>query len=465
MPENSSSIKPVFSFHHLLINQNGQAHSPPLGVLTLIEVLRKQNKPAFFFQFTHRKGEVLCPQRLAQQISDSPGIAAISTMINGLPLLIMALRILKKTSPEKQIIVGGPGFTGIAFETIEHFPEIDIVCFGEGEIQILQLYEYFEGKRNLENVTGICFRNKQKGIKTEQTHRITDLDLVPPLCFDAFSLKDYGGFPIMASRGCPFKCSFCDVAPSWGRRNTRRTIEHVIDELDFLYYEKGLRNISFVDDLFIVNQKWTEAFCKEKIRRKNKMIWRANGHINLTNENLISLMAEAGCESIFFGVESGSNQVLKKIDKNFTIEKAKNVLHFTSTYMNANINLIWGYPFETTQDLNKTLDAQMYFIENKIGCSLVMLAPLQSAPITEQYPATTLNLNYPNIFLSDYYELDKDFKPQFHELLRTHPKIFSAFYCFDSPLLEYHDALVQFYQLSQMFENKFPSPTELWEGV
>jgi len=456
---------PIIGFHHLLLNQNERPHSPPLGVLTLMQLVRNSGREAYFNQFVHLKGTILSPEHLAQQIVAQPGVAAISTMINGLPLLVMALRLVKSRDPEKKIIVGGPGFTGIAKEAIENYPGMDIVCFGEGEMQILELMEYLDGNCSLEDVPGVCFRQNGEIIKTDQAGRIKDLDSLPYLCFDAINLRSYNGFPIMASRGCPFKCSFCDVAPSWGRRNTRRSVEHVLDELDYLYHEKGIRKISFVDDLFIVNRKWVIDFCEQKLKRGNKMIWRGNGHINLANEELIELMAEAGCESMFYGVESGSDRVLQKIVKDFTLEKAKKVLRFTDKYMNTHINLIWGYPFETTDDLILTLEAHSFFKERGIGVSLVMLAPLQSAPMTEQYKDLVLNFNYQNIFLQDYYELDAKYGSEFEQLLKSDSKVFSAFYAFASPQLEEHKAIVDHYQDEFFRSGQFATPRELWQGV
>lgn len=451
------------SFHHILINQNQKAHSPPLGVLTLMKILQNKGQECSFNQFLHVKGELLDPEKLAQQVLEVPGVAAISTMINGLPLLIMALRLVKAQNPEKIIVVGGPGFTGIASAAIKHFPQIDIVCHGEGEKQIVKLVDYLNGKDDITSVPGICYRQNKSVHETPQAQRVKDLDLLPYLCFDDIRLSDYTGFPIMASRGCPYKCTFCDVAPSWGRRNTRRSIDHVLDELDFLYFEKGLRKISFVDDLFIINRKWVKEFCKKKIERENPMIWRANGHINLATDELISLMADAGCESIFYGVESGSDRVLKRIKKGFSFEKAVEILKLSLRYMNTNLNLIWGYPFETKEDLFATLRAHDLFNHKGLGCSLVMLAPLQSAPITNEFKDLHLNFSYPNIFLQDYYELKSSYGNEFEILIKQHPKIFSAFYSFSSENLHEHVNIVKSYQYNR--NHQIVTPRELWQGV
>lgn len=454
------------AFHHLLINQSGRAHSPPLGVLTLVQILKNQQYPCSFHQYLHVRGTILDPNQLARQILDQPGVAAVSTMINGLPLLVLALRIVKKEDPEKVIIVGGPGMTGIAYEVISMFPEIDMVAYGEGDSQIVQIAEWIHKKRKPEDIAGVCFRQDGEVIKTDQAARIQDLDQIPLMDLSEIDLDDYGGFPVMSSRGCPFKCSFCDVAPSWGRKNTRRSVEHVLDELDYLYEHVGIRSVAFVDDLFIINRAWVEDFCKQKIERGNQMIWRANGHINLATEELVSIMAEAGCESMFYGVESGSDEVLDKIVKNFTIKKAVEVLQMTSRYMITNLNLIWAYPFESTWDLRETLKYHEFFKEKELRCSLVMLAPLQSAPITDEYEDLVLEFKYPNIFLLDYYELSAKFGLEFEQLLMSNSKVFSAFYSFNSDLLPQHVALVEDYQhyASQKGE-VLATPRELWQSL
>ncbi|WP_422353984.1 B12-binding domain-containing radical SAM protein [Roseivirga pacifica] len=453
------------AFHHILINQNGIAHSPPLGVLTLKKILEDKGYTCSFNQFLHVKGQYLDPKLLAEQILDTHGAAAISTMINGLPLLIMALRLVKQQAPNKTVIVGGPGFTGVAEEAANKFADIDVVCFGEGEKQVVEIAEWLHKKRQIQDVSGICYRIEGKVKKTPQAERIVALDKIPYLSLNNIDLAAYTGYPVMSSRGCPYKCSFCDVAPSWGRRNTRRSVDHVLDELDYLYYKVGLRDIAFVDDLFIINRKWVEEFCEKKLARGNKMTWRANGHINLSNEKLIALMADAGCKSMFYGVESGSNYVLKKIVKQFTIEKATSILQMTQRYMKTNLNLIWGYPFEKTEDLEATLKYHRFFQQKGLNCSLVMLAPLQSAPITEEFQELILNFKYPNIFIQDYYELKAEFSQQFESLLQSDPKVFSAFYSFSSPNLASHAKVVDHYRHSLQSSNAYLTPRELWQEV
>lgn len=424
------------TFHHILINQHTKAHSPPLGVLSLIATLKRYGKNARLEQYVHIRGQTLSPDDLAKKIINTAGYPAISTMVNGLPLVILALRIVSKLCPQKKVIIGGPGLNEISEHIIALSDNIELVCYGEGERQILFIQDYLDGKIRINEVPGIAYRKEKKILKTLAAERVLNIDTLPNPSFDEVNLSEYKNFPIMSSRGCPLKCSFCDVSPSWGRKNTHRSPLSVANEIKASVEKYNIKEFGFVDDLFTLNKRWVIDFCNELIKMRLNVKWKANSHINFCNKEMISLMAKAGCSSVFMGVESGSDETLKKIQKYFTVEKALNKITELSDKIDIHTNLIWGFPFETLEDINKTINLQNKLESMGVNSELIMLSPLAAAPLTKEGYKLTYNRTSENIFIKDYNELDVKYISDFDDLVKSNSIAFSAFYIFEDHL--YH---------------------------
>ena len=452
-------------FYHLLINQDGKPHSPPIGALTLTAILRQNGIDVAFEQYCNIRGSPLDPTTLADRILAGPRVVMISTMINALPLLILALRIVRAASPDKIIVAGGPGFGGIGSSVIETLQEIDVVSAGEGERVILPLAEALLTNGDLSTVPGIYFRRNGQIIDTGLAGRVADLDTLTLPDYAGISIDHYHNIEIMAARGCPLKCAFCDVSPAWGRRNTRRSIDHVLDEMEELQDRYGITEIGFADDLFTLNRKWVRAFCERKRERGINMVWRANGHINLVDRTLAENMAAAGCRSIFFGIEAGSNSLLNAIEKNFTIEKAFEVLGACQDHMEVSTNFMWGFPQESFSDFQDTLNAYREVLAMDCQSSLVMLAPLRQSPLYAHPMERMFSRAVPNIFCKDYALLESAFEKDFHELVARSPDIFGAFYHFNLPDLAYRTRAVELERILCRTRSQFDAHQELWQRV
>lgn len=453
----------MITFLHLLINQPEKAHSPPIGVLALVAALRQAEIGVEFTQFTHLRGTSLDPAQLHRIMAESQPIIAVSTMINSLPLLVLALRLLRKTNPEKTVVVGGPGMVGIGTSVLKHTPEIDVVAFGEGESTVVPLFKALAARSSLRDVPGIHYRQQGAILTTRSTMRTAELDQLPLPDYSGIDFTKYHSVGLMASRGCPFSCTFCDVAPAWGRRNTHRSVEHVLDEMQRLSEERGVREFGFADDLFVVNRKWVEEFCARKVSRGITASWRCCGHINLVSPTLLASMASAGCKSIFYGVESGSNTVLRRIKKNFSIEKAFEVIGWSLKHMEVTTNFMWGFPEETPEDLDQTLFAAKFVEELGAAASLLMLAPLNQAPMSAD-AAIRFDASAANIFCADYRELAQRYRADWHALVESNPTVYGAFYRFESANFDVNSDSVDLYL---KLRDVFPAPVQAapWQRV
>jgi radical SAM superfamily enzyme YgiQ (UPF0313 family) len=142
-----------------------------------------------------------------------------------------------------------------------------------------------------------------------------------------------------------------------------------------------------MDDLFVANRKWTREFCQAMVEHKVGLQWSCFGYISLMTEELMERMAEAGCTAVFYGIESGSDRILKLVDKKFGIRQARATVLATLKYLKPTSSFIWNYPYETLAEFYDTLAEFLYLQRRGSNVCLFMLAPLKPTPFARDYVA------------------------------------------------------------------------------
>ena len=275
-------------------------------------------------------------------------------------------RHVKKHLPETIIIVGGPHISSMSTETMERFPEFDIAVIHEGEHVLPELLQHLESGNSLDTVKGIIYRNDNELNNTPPAPSITDLDSLPMPAWDLLpnfpdtylpAIYDYPQGPVatlVASRGCPFLCKFCDTS-TFGAKVRANSPEMVFKMMQFLHNKHGIRHIQFVDDLFLASKVRTLALCDLIIENKLKMTWSCTARVDTVKADVVKRMKQAGCWEISFGLETGSNELLKKMDKAARVEVSEQAVKWTAE---AGIRckglFMLGYPGETTETIQQT---------------------------------------------------------------------------------------------------------------
>jgi anaerobic magnesium-protoporphyrin IX monomethyl ester cyclase len=353
-------------------------------------------------------------------------------MSDSLPFVIVGIEKFKERYPDKTVILGGSGPTGVAREIIRSFPFLDIVAVGEGENTICELMDCLAngGGRDLRFVKGICFRDRGEVFETPPRERISNLDSLPFPLYEKVLMDEYPLVNIVFSRGCPYGCTFCDVAPMWGHRNCRRSVESVIEEMRFLRERYGKTEFEFTDETFVLHQNVIIDFCRQLAARRVDVSWACTGRINLMNEELLSEMSAQGCRGIFYGIESGSDTVLARIKKDFTITQAVEIVRETLKRVHVVTSFVWGFPFETVEDLLKTLLLTVYLSHLGADTRLNRLVPFALTPLFAEYGG---RLVWQDIW--DSYSIAVPFqttgyRSEIVDLIREHPSVFPEFYWF-----------------------------------
>ena len=346
---------------------------------------------------------------LAVLRSFQPDVVGITTMTPKIASALRTASVCKKYNNDLITVIGGPHAT-IKPDEILQYEDVDFVISGEGETTMVELIAAIENgiKDKFQDINGLAYRRNGIVVKNEYREFIQDIDTIPFPARDLlieqenYSPEDLA--IIMTSRGCPFSCTFC-FKGMWGRKVRCRSIDNVIEEIKHVIEKYNARQFSFKDDSFTLDRKRIIELCDKLIAQEIKISWECTTRVDLIDEHLLKRMISAGCNIVKVGIESGSETVLKAINKNVTLEQVKRATGLFNKH-----GIFWsayfmiGLPNETEEDVLKTLQ----FMK-------VIKADYASISIYEPYPGTVLfdlgtklGLISPSMQVSQYFDRRPD---------------------------------------------------------
>ncbi|HEU5268483.1 MAG TPA: radical SAM protein, partial [Jatrophihabitans sp.] len=290
---------------------------------------------------------------------------------------------LKRQDPQALICLGGPGSSPLAHDLLERFGCIDYVVRGEGEQTFAQLLEHLDADRPPTEVAGLSWRSATGAVLDNPARPvIRALDELPIPDLAAAGVTADSAVYLDVGRGCPFSCHFCATAPFWDRRYRMKSIDRILRELS-LWHAAGRRHVTFSHDIFTCNRVWTRQFCERVVEAAPGVTWSCSTRTDTIDEELLELMAAAGCAEIYYGIETGSAAMQSTIHKNLDIERCRRIVAKTAAVgIRPVTGFIMGYPTETRETLADTLGRFFEFLE--IGghrAHLFTLCPFAEAPM------------------------------------------------------------------------------------
>ena len=323
---------------------------PPLGVGVLLSILKQAGHAVFFSDEYLEPSNVLDSEFLNSREIDFVCIYSNTICYQSTLDMFEALEGFRQQNKwHGKIIVGGP-HTSFGIEDIPTY--VDYIVVGEGEQAILQV---INGGKTPRIITGEKVRQE-------------DMDLLPRPAWEEFVCRNYDWtFPVYipftspcftmnTSRGCPFKCTFCSVKGIWGKTYRYMSAERIVDDLEFMQKNYGLRSVYFREDHFTLNKSRTENFCNLLIKKKLDIKWACETRADqLDYFEYQELMYKAGCRMFYIGVESGSQRMLDFFNKGEKVEqfiKAFEIAHKLGIKTYA--SFVIGAPTETNEDRNLT---------------------------------------------------------------------------------------------------------------
>jgi len=332
----------------------------PIGIAYLTAVLEKSGYDVTVID---------CPalgidhENLGAKIATiEPSVVGITSVTPMIQSALLAAHVAKEKCPNTIVILGGPHVTFMDEQILSENPEVDVVVRGEGEQTLLELMRHVSNFGDLHEIAGITFRNNGRIIRTPNRPFIQNLDELPRPAYEQLPLKKYQLFgktilPIMTSRGCPFRCSYCVSSRLNGVKFRARSPKNVVDELEWLRDTHGADAFSFYDDAFTFDIERAGKICEEIKNRNIGLPWDCQTRVDRISKEVLVKMREAKCQLVSFGVESGSQKILDAVNKRTTVEQNERAIGWAKEVgISVSISVIIGYPGETPDTLKQTMD-------------------------------------------------------------------------------------------------------------
>ncbi len=289
---------------------------------------------------------------------EKPLLICLSINIGNNNSSLEIIKWIKKRFPESKIAVGGPNIDDNYFMKSEMKDYVDFAVIGEGEIILPQVLQHIKNRRPIDEIEGILIPSKFNQLKNIFSPTIEDLNTIPFPTFKGFNLSKYElkTLPIIGSRGCIRRCSFCSDC-LMSRKFRTISAKKTFEEIKFHVTNNKIRNFDFKDLIINGDLKSLEELCDLIIQSGIKIYWIGQGIIRKDmTPNLLRKIRKAGFSHIIYGVESFSNKVLKLMRKGVTKELINKVLQDThNADIKSSINIIVGFPGESEEDFEETI--------------------------------------------------------------------------------------------------------------
>ncbi|MBI5797310.1 radical SAM protein [Candidatus Woesearchaeota archaeon] len=354
---------------------NAGGHLPPLGLAALAAYVRKKGRTVNLIDsliFDYTNDDLI---NIAEK--DPPKVVCLTAITSVFNRSTECAKAFQKRFPNTLIILGGHHATIHSIKVMEENDCFDILAYGEGELtlmDILEKYEKYEtkeaflkNKKILLTIDGIAFKHNNEVTKNKARADIPNLDDLPFAARDLLPMEKYIPLPnqykrlpsmhMLAIRGCVFSCDFCSNPAIFGNKFRARSPKKTVEEIKLLVDKYGAKEISFWDDLFTINKKWTEDVCDEIIAQGIDITWTCYARADCVNERILQKMAKAGCWNIFYGIETGNQQLLDNINKRLKVQQIKDAVKWTKEAgIEIRASFIIGLPGETLELGEETIN-------------------------------------------------------------------------------------------------------------
>jgi anaerobic magnesium-protoporphyrin IX monomethyl ester cyclase len=359
---------------------------PMLGLAFIAASLRDQGHEVKVIDYEVNRWPM---SKVAEDIKAyRPDVVGMTAYITNMLRCSKVAEVAKRADPDITVVIGGPQVTIFPEEAFTS-PYFDMIVLSEGEIVVRNLMNALGDEDKLREVKGIWFRAASgEVVQNPREGLVGDLDILLAPALDLYDMERY--YPpayiegsrvahMLTSRGCPFKCTFCETKLTFGRSFRYHSTERVLHDMELLM-ARGYNSFQFYDDIFTANKKRVEELCRAIIARGWNIKWMCFTRTNTVNEDMLALMKKAGCYLIAYGGESGNDDLLKIIKKDLTVAQNMKGIEITrQARIKTYSSFMLGLPGESR---DHTMNTIQFALDSGLDYAVF--------PITEPYPGTEM---------------------------------------------------------------------------
>jgi len=365
-PGNLQNVRPSQPLGLAYVAAALRAAGHDVAVIDAIAEAPEQTVPAGRL---HRLG--LTDEQILDRIDPTARVLGITNMFSfNWPTLRELIRKVRARHPERLIVCGGEHFTGLPELSMRSAP-IDYIVLGEGEDVVVELFAQLDADAPFDpsTVPGLCWRRGDEIVLNPRAERRRDVDDLPWPAWDLFDVEGYNRhdlvsglrwgttLPILATRGCPYQCTYCSSPKMWTTRWYARDPIRVVDEIEHLHGRYGATNFPMQDLTMIIKKDWVVRFCREIIRRSLDISWQfpSGTRCEVVDDEVAALLGQSGCRLLCYAPESGSERTRALIKKKM---KTESLLAAVDAAVGADLRLetffVIGFPHDTAEDMRET---------------------------------------------------------------------------------------------------------------
>ncbi len=331
---------------------------PSLPLLSLAAWVRENGFQVDYIDLHARN--LLTPEAAPAVQAFGPDIVALTAKTLGWPAVIEIAQMVREAAPDATIVVGGPQLTLYAKESLS-WDCFDLACVGDGEETLLEICQRYERGESLEGIAGTVYR-KDGQILEAARPVAAKIDKYPMPAWDLVDLTDYHCLTLLqpfatmvTTRGCPWHCGYCSQV--YSEKLRFRAPELVVDEMEYLEREHGVREIVFFDETFTIGKRRMKKFSKLVQERGLTVKFNIRARVDTVDREVLEALKAAGLRSIHMGVEAGTDRLLKIMNKQITREQTERAFRISREVgIETRGYFMIGYYDATPQDIEDTIN-------------------------------------------------------------------------------------------------------------
>ena len=372
------------------IGDVGSESTPPIGLAYLSAIAKNQGasvtgidasgrnlNKSFKIPKYNLQGNGLELNEIFELIHPETKFIGVTAMFSHeWPYVRDCINATKGKFPNATIVVGGEHATSLPEYNLRDCKGIDYISLGEGEQTWLEIIEKKKNNENFDNIDGLAYLKNGEFVKTKFRERIKHIDEIPWPDWNTFRIESYldnavsfgpgsgRNMPIMASRGCPYECTFCSNPLMYGRRYYLRQIDDLIEQIKFYIRKYKITGLQFYDLTAIIRKDWVLEFCKKLKENNISLEWSlpSGTRSEALNQEVLQSLSKANLRYLVYAPESGSVDSLKRIKKKIKLSNMEQSIKYAiKENISVRTNLIIGFPDEKRLDIYKTLYQQIKF--------------------------------------------------------------------------------------------------------